>query len=63
MLRRSEEKNSLKKKKSHYSNEHRLLQLLLETIPFPGHNTREFTIEFDKILVDTSFLYYSSPSD
>lgn len=28
---------------------------------FPGHKTtQEFTIEFDKILVDTSSLYYSS---
>lgn len=51
------------KKKSHYSNEHRLLQLLLQPFPsFPGHKTtQEFTIEFDKILVDTSSLYYSSP--
>lgn len=37
----------------------------LGTTPSPG-TTQEFTIEFDKILVDTSFFHYSpppSPSD
>lgn len=32
----------------------------LGTTPSPG-TTQEFTIEFDKILVDTSFLHYSPP--